>query len=73
MSIELTKPELRSLTGKIRWTAQLRELEAMGIPYKRRTNGSLVVIRAHVEGHQEAQAGAGATLRVEPLVDLRDL
>jgi len=45
----LTPEELEKLTGKVRYGAQARELNAFGIPFCRRTNGSLVVLRSVVE------------------------
>lgn len=38
--------ELVALTRKERHAAQARELEALGIPYRKRRDGSLVVMRA---------------------------
>jgi hypothetical protein len=45
----LTPEELKKLTGKMRYSAQARELNALGIPFRKRTNGSLVVLRSVVE------------------------
>lgn len=45
----LTRNELRELTGRIQSDAQARELDALGIPYRRRRDGSLVVMRVCVE------------------------
>lgn len=45
----LTSDELRELTGRIQSDAQARELDAMGIPYRRRRDKSLVVMRVCVE------------------------
>lgn len=45
----LTGNELRELTGRIQSDAQARELDAMGIPYRRRRDKSLVVMRVCVE------------------------
>lgn len=45
----LTRAELEELTGKSRSAAQARVLTHMGIPHRRRPDGSVVVIRAHVE------------------------
>ena len=41
----LTATELRDLTGKRRNDAQERELRHLGIPYRRRKDGTLIVIR----------------------------
>lgn len=45
----LTETELQALTGRRRVDAQKRALEAMGLPYRVRHDGTLVVIRSHVE------------------------
>lgn len=45
----LTVKELRTLTGRIQSNSQARELDSMCIPYSRRRNGSLVVMRIAVE------------------------
>jgi hypothetical protein len=60
--IVLSPKEIRDLTDKVRLSAQARELDAMGIPYKRRRNGTLCVYRIHVEGPQ----AAGAKIEHEP-------
>lgn len=49
----LTAAEIAELTNKDRPGWQARELDHLGIPYRRRTDGSLVVLRAHVEGTQD--------------------
>jgi hypothetical protein len=51
----LSPAELLSLTGRQRAGWQARQLEHLGIPYKRRTDGSLVVLRAHVEHLQDRE------------------
>lgn len=45
MSLCLTPDELRDLTGKLRSGAQEKVLSSMGVPFRKRPNGSLVVIR----------------------------
>lgn len=45
----LTSNELRELTGRIQSDAQARELDAICIPYRRRRDKSLVVMRVCVE------------------------
>lgn len=45
----LTPDELAQLTGKQRRSAQRRALLAMGIEHKVRPDGSLAVLRSHVE------------------------
>lgn len=49
----LTHNEIAALTGKDRPGWQARELDHLGIPYRRRSDGTLVVLRIHVEGTQD--------------------
>lgn len=56
MSICLSEDELVDLTKKRRHDSQARELHHLGIPYQRRRDGSLIVLRIHVEGLQDSQA-----------------
>jgi hypothetical protein len=59
----LTPDEVRKLTGKTRREAQARALEAMGVPFTQRPDGSPVVLRAVVE----SMLGGTATIaRSEP-------
>lgn len=55
MSICLSADELVELTKKTRHDSQASELEHLGVPYRRRRDGSLVVLRIHVEGLQDSQ------------------
>ena len=45
----LTPDELRELTGKTRSDAQAKELEYLCIPFKRRRDGSIVVLRSSLD------------------------
>jgi hypothetical protein len=45
----LTAAELRELTGRIQKNAQAEALRHMGIEHKLRPDGSVAVLRAHVE------------------------
>lgn len=54
MSLMLSPDELKDLTHKSRASAQVRALRAMGIEHKVRPDGSVAVLRAHVD----AQMGA---------------
>lgn len=45
----LTEAQLIELTAKRRPSAQARVLGHAGIPYRRRPDGSLIVLRIHVE------------------------
>ena len=45
----LSEAELVKMTGKTKPSAQARELDAMGVPYRRRLDGKLIVGRAALE------------------------
>jgi len=45
----LTPEQIKELTERTQHSAQLRVLRALGIDHKVRPDGSLVVLRAHVE------------------------
>jgi hypothetical protein len=65
----LSKDELVALTGRRRPKAQARALTGMGIPYRRRPDGSPVVLRIHLDTFSGADAPAnGATLGLEPVL-----
>lgn len=49
MSICLSDEEIRELTRKRQHGAQARELHRLGIPCRPRSDGSLIVLRIHVE------------------------
>ncbi len=48
--MNLSPDELESLTGKTRPKWQARELDFLCIPYKTRQDGTLIVLKAHVDG-----------------------
>lgn len=48
----LTAEQLIELTGRHRPGYQRRQLEHLGIPYRVRTDGTLIVLRLHVEAAQ---------------------
>jgi hypothetical protein len=45
----LSAEELRGLTGRYQRAAQMRVLDELGVPLKRRPDGSIVVFRAAAE------------------------
>jgi len=45
----LDDDELRSMTHRVQRAAQARMLRSMGIAFKQRADGTLAVLRAHVE------------------------
>jgi hypothetical protein len=58
VSLTLTPDELRELTDARRRDAQERALGSLGIPFGKRPDGSIVVLRSAVEG----RFGAGSTI-----------
>jgi len=50
----LSPDELKELTHRCRPGAQARALRAMGIEHKVRPDGSVAVLRSHVEGQMGA-------------------
>ncbi|WP_082926362.1 DUF4224 domain-containing protein [Cupriavidus sp. D384] len=48
-NLTLSPDELKELTHKCRSSAQVRALRAMGIEHKVRPDGSVAVLRAHVD------------------------
>jgi hypothetical protein len=48
VSIVLTREEIAEITARVRLSAQMRQLEHLGIPYRVRSDGSLLVLRIHV-------------------------
>lgn len=65
----LTPDELIELTGKRRRDAQVRALRFMGIEHRPRPDGSVVVLRAHVEqvlGLVDGALGKKKVKDVEP-------
>ncbi|VVE71517.1 hypothetical protein PAN31117_04081 [Pandoraea anapnoica] len=47
--IFLTQSEIREMTGRVRHKSQTLVLSALGIEHKVRPDGSLLVLRSHVE------------------------
>lgn len=45
----LDQAELAELTGRVRRDAQIRALRFMGIEHRIRPNGTVAVLKAHVE------------------------
>lgn len=48
-SIVLTKDEVEALTGRHRKDAQIKALRFMGIEHRVRPDGSVAVLKAHIE------------------------
>lgn len=64
----LTPEEIEDMTGKERPSAQARELDRMEppVPYRKRSNGSLVVLRIHVETFEGCRHVSDARLPADP-------
>ena len=58
--LTLNESELRDVTQRTRTDAQRRVLDALGIRYRIRPDGSLVVLRANVERELGGLAGTMA-------------
>lgn len=56
MTLTLSQSELEELTGKQRRSAQIRVLDALGIRFKVRPDGSLLVLRIHVANDAPSQS-----------------
>lgn len=67
MTMFLSRDEIHELTQRTRYTAQIRALRAMGIEHRVRPDGSITVLRKHIEselGHD--QKPSRTTRREEP-------
>lgn len=62
----LTDQEIADLTRKRRHPAQAAQLRVMNIAFKQRADGSLVVLRAHVEHLLGGVAPSKVQDRIEP-------
>jgi len=49
ISTFLTKDEVAEMTGRTQRASQTRELTHMGVIHKLRADGSVLVLRAHIE------------------------
>lgn len=45
----LTREEIHALTTRVQYSAQVKILRAMGIEHRARPDGSLAVLRSHIE------------------------
>lgn len=60
MKMFLDTDEVRELTDKSRYTSQVKVLRAMGIEHRTRPDGSIAVLRSHVE---QIMSGGGPARR----------
>lgn len=66
MSQYLTKAEIRDLTDAVWLSAQIRALNEMGIEHRVRPNGTIAVLRSHVERLLDPAPGSKVSDPVEP-------
>lgn len=66
LSTFLDVTEVAQLTGRTRSDAQVRALRFMGIEHKVRPDGSVAVLRSHVQQVFGDSGAAPATQNVEP-------
>lgn len=45
----LTSEEVKELTGRVQFSAQQKVLRSMGVEHRTRPDGSIAILRAHVE------------------------
>ena len=62
----LSQPELIELTGRFRRSAQVRVLRFMGIEHRLRPDGSVAVLRSHVERMLDGKVPDRMRKSVEP-------
>jgi hypothetical protein len=60
----LSADDLATLTGRVQRTAQARELRALGVPYRLRTDGSIVVFRRDIDEPPAQKGSASPALRL---------
>lgn len=65
MSAVLSPQELQELTQRVRPGWQRRQLDHLGIPYKPRTDGSLIVFWEDVRGPHNPQPRREPQLRLD--------
>ena len=59
----LTRDEVADLTGRTRCDAQARALRGMGIAHRVRPNGTVAVLRSHVEELLSGASRAGVKIK----------
>ena len=59
----LTRDEVVALTARVQYSAQRKVLSMMGIEHRTRPDGSVVVLRTHVE---QLLGGIGTSRAIKP-------
>lgn len=62
----LTAEELKEMTKRTQYRAQVQVLRALGIEHKIRPDGSVLVLRAHVEKQMGGDITSSPTRKREP-------
>lgn len=62
-SMFLDNDEIRELTGRVQYRAQAKMLRSLGLTHKIRADGTLLVLRAHVERELGGAPSAAARKR----------
>lgn len=65
-SMFLSKEELQALTNRVQYAAQVRTLRGMGVQHCVRPDGSVAVMRSHVEALFGVQARNATRAPIEP-------
>lgn len=65
-SIFLTQDEIETLTGRKLKSSQMTALQFMGIEHKVRPDGSIVVLRAHIEKIFDGVIPSSMKAKTEP-------
>ncbi|MDB6101203.1 MAG: hypothetical protein JWO52_1202 [Gammaproteobacteria bacterium] len=63
--MNLSPQELEDLTLKATPRRQARVLEFLGIPYRARPDGTLLVLRVHVTGTQDSRPRPRPQVRID--------
>lgn len=62
----LSKAEIKALTNRIQYAAQIRSLRAVGIQHCVRPDGSVAVMRSHIEALFGVQNRTASRTPTEP-------
>jgi hypothetical protein len=65
-SICLTREEIIDITKRVRSDAQKKELNALGIKFGTRSDGSIMVLRSHVDKEYDGLVPKAAGRRIGP-------
>lgn len=63
-SLFLTESEVRALSGKIKRAAQVRALRTMGVEHKVRPDGSVAILRDHIQRVFDGAPSSGRRTKI---------